>query len=72
MREHIQEHIIKYFPEDEPVVLEEIVIPEDEDKAGEEEDGKFRISEFYLSSLCLYTFSWTANLSILYFDLFNL
>ncbi|KAJ0174233.1 hypothetical protein K1T71_010379 [Dendrolimus kikuchii] len=38
MRGHIQEHIVKYFPEEEPVVLEEIVIPEEDEKAVDEED----------------------------------
>ncbi|XP_028025407.1 dynein heavy chain 10, axonemal [Bombyx mandarina] len=38
MRGHIQEHVARYFPEDEPVVLEEIVIPEEEEKIPEEED----------------------------------
>lgn len=40
MREHIHEHVVKYFPEAEPVVLEEIVVPEEEPKFEEEEDGK--------------------------------
>nr|XP_034835442.1 dynein heavy chain 10, axonemal [Maniola hyperantus] len=38
MRGHVQEHVVKYFPEEEPVVLEEIVIPEEEEKVEEEED----------------------------------
>lgn len=38
MQNHIQEHIAKYFPEEEPVVLEEIVVPEEE-PVVEEEDG---------------------------------
>lgn len=44
MRGHIQEHVSKYFPEEEPVVLEEIVVPEEEEKAPEEEeDGKIKL-----------------------------
>ncbi|XP_068620608.1 LOW QUALITY PROTEIN: dynein axonemal heavy chain 10 [Battus philenor] len=38
MRGHIQEHVVKYFPEEEPAVLEEIVVPEEEDKGLEEEE----------------------------------
>nr|XP_049701305.1 dynein axonemal heavy chain 10 [Helicoverpa armigera] len=38
MRGHIHEHVIKYFPEEEPVVLEEIVIPEEEEKGEEEQE----------------------------------
>ncbi|CAK1584360.1 unnamed protein product [Parnassius mnemosyne] len=45
MREHIQEHIVRYFPEEEPVVLEEIVVPEEEEKHPEEEEDEFMISE---------------------------
>lgn len=30
MQSHMREHIVKYFPEEEPVVLEEIVLPEEE------------------------------------------
>lgn len=45
MRTHIQENIVKYFPEDEPVVLEEIVIPEEEEKqVEEEEDGNTKLN----------------------------
>lgn len=43
MHGHIQEHVAKYFPEEEPVVLEEIVVPEEDEKRvgeEEEEDGK--------------------------------
>ncbi|XP_028177563.1 dynein heavy chain 10, axonemal, partial [Ostrinia furnacalis] len=40
MRGHIQEHIVKYFPEEEPVVLEEIVVAE-EDLVVEEEEDEF-------------------------------
>ncbi|VVD00171.1 unnamed protein product [Leptidea sinapis] len=38
MMGHIQEHVVKYFPEEEPVVLEEIVVPEEEARVEEEED----------------------------------
>ncbi|XP_045502201.1 dynein axonemal heavy chain 10 [Colias croceus] len=41
MRGHIQEHVAKYFPEEEPVVLEEIVVPEEEEPTGEEEEDEF-------------------------------
>lgn len=41
MRVHIHEQIVKYFPEDEPVVLEEVVVPEDDVPAAEDElDGE--------------------------------
>ncbi|KAM3960300.1 LOW QUALITY PROTEIN: dynein heavy chain at 89D [Aphomia sociella] len=45
MRVYIQEHVVKYFPEEEPVVLEEIVLPEEEEKAIEEEEDEFMIEE---------------------------
>ncbi|XP_063540762.1 dynein axonemal heavy chain 10 [Cydia strobilella] len=38
MRTHMKEHIVKYFPEEEPVVLEEIVVPDEEVKEEEELD----------------------------------
>ncbi|XP_041985040.1 dynein axonemal heavy chain 10 [Aricia agestis] len=41
MRGYIQEHVVKYFPEDEPVVLEEIVVPEE--ILPEEEEDEFGI-----------------------------
>ncbi|CAB3257120.1 unnamed protein product [Arctia plantaginis] len=37
MRSHIREQTVKYFPEDEPVVLEEIVVTEDDVKVEEPE-----------------------------------
>ncbi|CAH0724307.1 unnamed protein product, partial [Brenthis ino] len=45
MRGHIQEHVAKYFPEEEPVLLEEIVVPEEEEKAPEEEEDEFMTAE---------------------------
>lgn len=40
MRSHIREQTMKYFPEDEPVVLEEIVVTEEDMKEDEPElDG---------------------------------
>ncbi|XP_026741363.1 dynein heavy chain 10, axonemal [Trichoplusia ni] len=45
MRGYIQEHVVKYFPEEEPVVLEEIVIPEEEEKVEEEEVDEFGMIE---------------------------
>ncbi|KAL4712607.1 hypothetical protein ACJJTC_007202 [Scirpophaga incertulas] len=39
MRNYIQEHVVKYFPEEEPVLLEEIVIAEEEElQVGEEDE----------------------------------
>ncbi|KAF9424735.1 hypothetical protein HW555_000036 [Spodoptera exigua] len=38
MRGHIHEHVMKYFPEEEPVVLEEIVVHEEDLKIEEEQE----------------------------------
>lgn len=51
MHSHIHEHIVKYFPEDEPVVLEEIVVPEEEEKHPEEEEDEGETKKGLLSIL---------------------
>lgn len=38
MKEHIHELVVKYFPEEEPVVLEEVVVPEEVEEAGGDVD----------------------------------
>ncbi|XP_075981627.1 dynein heavy chain at 89D [Anticarsia gemmatalis] len=38
MRHHIQEQVAKFFPEDEPVVLEEIVVAEEDVEIARDED----------------------------------
>ncbi|XP_059059014.1 dynein axonemal heavy chain 10 [Achroia grisella] len=45
MRVHIQEHVVKYFPEEEPIVLEEIVVPEEEEKPADDEEDEFMVGE---------------------------
>lgn len=57
MREHIQIHIAKYFPEEEPVVLEEIVIGEEEvlpTGDDEEVDGTAHYYSLLLSTRLRY------------------
>lgn len=54
MKDHIHELVNHYFPEEEPVVLEEIVVPEEvgEGEAAEEEEleeGKVLFAILFLA-----------------------
>lgn len=56
MKEHIHELVVQYFPEEEPVVLEEIVVPEETDEGGdveeeELEEGKVLFTTIFLATM---------------------
>lgn len=46
MRENIHEQLMKFFPEEEPVVLEEIVVPEVLDEETDD-GGSSKYSHLY-------------------------